>query len=85
MLARMLYLSSEAFDNAALREWWRDAARRWASSLRLVVWLDAETHVLVGRIRARRQPPPVPDTSDASRVRSTTGVSRADDGEQRVP
>jgi shikimate kinase len=68
MLARMLQLGADRFDNEALRHSWEEAAQRWARILRLIVWLDADSATLARRIRSRPGPPPVNDTRDVSLI-----------------
>jgi len=65
MLTRLLFLADSALDTEAFRTWWQGAIAEWAAVLDVVVWLDADSRVLVSRIRGRAQPSPIPDTGDA--------------------
>ena len=66
MLGRLLFLADRALDTDAFREWWQDAVDEWADVLDRVIWIDAETPVLIKRIRGRVGMPPIADTGDAA-------------------
>lgn len=66
MLSRLLFLADRALDTSAFRTWWEAAVADWAVALDMVVWLDADTPVLISRIRGRPAVPPIPDTRDAA-------------------
>lgn len=65
MLSRLLFLADRALDTEAFREWWQGAVDDWAEVLDRVIWIDAETPVLINRIRRRSGAPPIADTGDA--------------------
>jgi shikimate kinase len=66
MLSRLLFLGKSAVTNAAFDEWQRNEILRWGQTLRLIIWLDADTSTLMRRIRTRPGAPPIPDTSDCA-------------------
>ena len=68
LLARMLHLAEDRFENEALRRWWELAAWQWARTLHLVVFLDADSRALTRRIRSRASRPPVSDTRDVTLI-----------------
>jgi hypothetical protein len=67
-LTRQLVLGPSALENEAFCSWWRSTLERWADSLSLVVWLDADTACLTTRIRQRPGRQPIPDLADDSLV-----------------
>jgi hypothetical protein len=64
MLARILVLGESKIQTRGFARWWRAAIATWARALDVVVWLDAPTNVLAGRIRHRPQPHPVRELSE---------------------
>lgn len=55
-LVRLRELAPESALDPAYRRWWTEALDRWSDAMDLVVWLDAPTEVLAGRLRARPTP-----------------------------
>lgn len=59
MLARLLVYGDDRIRSVAFERWWRDAIEQWATTLDMVVWLDAPDPVLTHRLRTRQQSHPV--------------------------
>lgn len=64
ILTRQLVLNPSALDDPTFSAWWYATAARWAETLQLIVWLDADDACLSRRIRQRPGPPPIADLQD---------------------
>ena len=55
MLARILFFGGKSLETEGFARWWQGAIARWATTLDVIVWLDAPGDVLAERIRTRTQ------------------------------
>ena len=66
MLSRMRVFNPQAIGRLSFKKWWHAAITEWASTLDVIIWLDAQDSTLIRRIRTRNQPYPISDMSDSS-------------------
>jgi len=66
MLSRMRVLNPNVLGSLSFKKWWHAAIKEWASTLDVIIWLDAQDSTLIRRIRTRNQPYPISDMSDSS-------------------
>ena len=66
MLSRLRVFGKEGIKSDRFKELWQLAVGQWADAVDVIVWLDAEDLILAQRIRMRKQPYPVKDTTDGS-------------------
>lgn len=62
-LVRLSEFGPPVTASAAFRAWWEVSLAQWASTLDIVVWLDASDEVLLGRVRSRERAHPMRDAS----------------------
>jgi adenylate kinase family enzyme len=55
LLAEMRLFGPEFLRQKPAERLWSNLYDRWSATLHMVVWLDADDHILLGRIRNRRQ------------------------------
>jgi thymidylate kinase len=53
MLAWLYEFGPESLKNKSVERWWDSMYKQWASTLDMVIWLDAPDTILVERIHAR--------------------------------
>jgi len=63
-LARLRVFEDASFRSARFAQRWRAALEQWATTLDVVIWLDAPDHVLAQRIRHRPKAHRVKERSD---------------------
>jgi thymidylate kinase len=54
-LATLYAFGPEKLKSSELKNWWNEMYQEWASTLNLVIWLDASEEVLLERINHRNQ------------------------------
>src|SRR5215211_945911 len=54
-LARLHECGFENVNNRHLKKWWNGVLTQWASTLDLIIWLDAPDTILAGRIDTRNK------------------------------
>lgn len=63
-LTWLLEYDSEFTLSHSIERWWNSILKQWASTLDVVIWLDAPDEILVERIRARNRWHRVKEKSD---------------------
>ncbi len=65
MMVELYEFGPESLRSQTAEKWWREVYAKWASTLDLIVWLDASNTTLRERIRSRRRWHLVKDKSES--------------------
>lgn len=66
MLSRILMFGADNIRSRAFERWWRAAIAEWATTLDVIIWLDAPDDVLAARLHTRAQWHPLQGAHDAA-------------------
>jgi len=66
MLARIVMFGADNIRSGAFERWWRTAIAEWATTLDVVVWLEAPDDVLAARLHTRAQWHPLQGAHDCA-------------------
>ncbi len=78
LLAKLRAFGAEGLKAAAAAQWWEETYRRWASTLDLIIVLEASIPTLLARIRGREQQYEIGTMTDQEAVRYLNQIDAAE-------